>query len=156
MAAHQRSVSWKPVVQAGLVAGGLDITYACLFWALKSGTPVSRILQSVAAGLLGRRAFEGGSATAALGLTLHFGIALAMAVAYAAAARRWPLLAQRPWHLGPLYGLALYGVMNYVVVPLSAAGPGPRDPLWVGLSIAIHMVCVGLPIALGTRRALTR
>ena len=43
--------------------------------------------------------------------------------------------------------------MNYIVVPLSAAGRGSKDPLWITLSIAVHMVLIGVPIALFTRRA---
>ena len=43
--------------------------------------------------------------------------------------------------------------MNYIVVPLSAAGPGSKDPLWIALSIAVHVVLIGVPIALFTRRA---
>jgi hypothetical protein len=53
------------VVAGGLVAGTLDIAYACVFWAIKRDVPVQRILQSVAAGLLGEASFEGGGATAA-------------------------------------------------------------------------------------------
>ena len=44
------------VLAGGLAAGVIDISYACTFWAIKAGTPPTRILQSVAAGLLGRRA----------------------------------------------------------------------------------------------------
>ena len=45
--------------------------------------------------------------------------------------------------------------MNYVVVPLSAAPRGgAKDPLWVALSVAVHAVLIGMPIALFTRRAL--
>jgi hypothetical protein len=44
--------------------------------------------------------------------------------------------------------------MNYVVVPLSAAGSGSKDALWITLSIAVHMFLIGVPIALFTRRAL--
>jgi len=43
--------------------------------------------------------------------------------------------------------------MNYVVVPLSAAGPGSKDPIWVTLSIAVHALLIGVPIALFARRA---
>ena len=43
--------------------------------------------------------------------------------------------------------------MNYVVVPLSAAGPGSKDPLWIGLSVAVHVLLIGVPIALFARRA---
>ena len=116
--------------------------------------PAQRILQSVAAGLLGEASFEGGGPTAALGLALHFFIALSMSVVYYLVARRWPLLWQRPLLCGALYGLLLYGLMNYVVLPLSAAGPGSRDPLWITLSIVVHVLLIGIPIAIFVRRAL--
>ena len=141
------------VLAGGLLAGSLDIAYACAFWWVKSSVPPPRIFQSVAAGLLGDASFRGGAATAALGLALHLAIATTMAVAYAIAAARWPLLVRRSWASGILYGLLLYAVMNYGVVPLSAAGPGSRDPLWVGLSIAVHALLIGLPIALAVRRS---
>jgi len=45
--------------------------------------------------------------------------------------------------------------MNHIVVPLSAAAHGgAKDPLWVTLSIVVHAVLIGIPIALLTRRAL--
>jgi hypothetical protein len=142
------------VLAGGLVAGTLDIAYACAFWAMKAGVPAERIFQSVAAGLLGQASFEGGGATAALGLALHYLITLSMSLVYYLAARHWPLLWRRPLLCGAGYGLLLYGIMNYVVVPLSAAaGPGSKDPLWVMLTIAAHMLLVGVPIALFTQRA---
>jgi hypothetical protein len=145
---------WTFVLAAGLVAGTLDIVYACLFWALKSGVPAQRILQSVAAGLLGSASFEGGALTAALGLALHYLIALSMAGAYFLAAQRWAQLVQRPFLYGAGYGLLLYVVMNYVVIPLSAADPGPQDPVWITLTIIVHALLVGVPIALLVRRAM--
>ena len=141
------------VLAGGLVAGTFDIAYACIFWALKRGVPATRIFQSVAAGLIGQASFAGGGRTAALGLVLHYFIALSMSIAYYLVARRWGLLRRRPVLCGAGYGLLLYGVMNYIVVPLSAAGPGSKDPLWIALSIAVHVVLIGVPIALFTRRA---
>ena len=43
--------------------------------------------------------------------------------------------------------------MNYVVLPLSAAGLRSNDPLWIVLSIAVHAFLIGVPIALFVRRA---
>ena len=126
------------VVLGGLAAGVIDISYACAFWALKAGVRPTRIFQSVAAGLLGREAaVAGGSSTAALGLVLHFFIALTVAAVYYAAARYAAALWQRPWTFGSLYGVAVFGVMHYLVVPLSAASGGGIpgfDLLWDGLS----------------------
>ena len=153
--ASRPSSPLKVVLAGGLVAGTFDIAYACVFWAVKAGVPVQRIFQSVAAGLLGKASFEGGAATAALGLGLHYFIACSMAVAYYLVARRVPPLRESPVPYGAAYGLLLYGIMNYIVVPLSAAGGGgAKDPLWVGLSIVVHMFLIGVPIALFVRAAL--
>jgi len=117
--------------------------------------PARRIFQSVAAGLLGAASFTGGWATAVLGLALHFFIATSMSLTYYLVARHWPLLHERAVPCGAAYGLLLYVIMNYIVVPLSAAGHGgAKDPLWVALSIVVHAVLIGIPIALFTRRAL--
>jgi hypothetical protein len=144
------------VLAGGLVAGALDITYACLFWWLKAGSPPRRIFQSVAAGALGREAaVAGGWTTAMLGLGLHFFIAVSMAVTYAIVARKLTLLVERPFLCGAAYGLLLYGIMTFVVVPLSAAGGGggPKLSLWTVLSVLVHMFLIGVPIAYFARRA---
>jgi hypothetical protein len=141
------------VLAGGFVAGTLDIVYAWMFWRLKSGIPMERILQSVAAGLLGPDSFRGGARTAALGLVLQYVIALSMSAAFWLGSTRWPLLIAHPIRSGALYGLGLYAVMNYIVVPLSAASRGSTDPLWVGLSIAVHVGFIGIPIALFARLA---
>jgi hypothetical protein len=145
---------WPSVLAGGLVAGALDILYACVFWGVRRGVPARRIFQSVAAGVLGKATFDGGLPTAALGLALHFFIAISMAVAYYLVARRWPLLWRQPWLCGAVYGVFLYGVMNYVVVPLSRAAAGSKDVLWVTLSVLAHMLLVGIPCAVFARRAM--
>jgi hypothetical protein len=150
---HRRESPWPPVLAGGLLAGALDITYACVFWAVKADLAPTRIFQSVAAGLLGEASFEGGAATAALGLLLHFFIACTMALTYYLVSRRWPVLVRRPVTLGIAYGLLLYVVMNHIVVPLSAAGPGSQDPLWITLTVAVHAFLIGVPIAWFASRA---
>ena len=148
------SKAWRFVLTGGLVAGGFDIVYAWVFWAIQRGVSPQRILQRVASGWLGESSLAGGWASAALGLVSHFCIATSMAAAYYLVARRRAALWERPIPYGAAYGLLLYGIMNYVVVPLSAAGPSSKDPLWVGLSIVVHMLLIGLPIALFARRAI--
>ena len=154
-----KSSGWSPVVAGGLVAGAFDIAYACIFWALKAGVVPRRILQSVAAGLIGREAaVQGGNATAALGFVLHFFIALTMAAIYFLVSRHWSLLWRRAWMLGAIYGLWLYIAMNYIVVPMSRAGGGGtnRDPVWITLSVLVHVVLIGIPCAVGARYGILR
>jgi hypothetical protein len=148
---------WRTIALAGLVAGACDITYACSVWAMRGVSPI-RIGQSVASGLLGREAaVAGGVATGLLGFVLHFTMTLIMAAVYFTAATRVPLLVRRAVPCGLVYGLGIYLVMNYVVLPLSAIGKaGGSGPLaLVVAEILVHMFLVGLTIALFTRRALS-
>jgi hypothetical protein len=138
----------------GGVAGLLDAIYATVLWGMILGSNPAAVWQSVASGLLGKTSFEGGAATVALGLTLHFFIAFVMALVYVRAARRLPVLLARPILMGVLYGFVLYVVMNFVVVPLSAIGF--RAPNLVGAIRALipHIVFVGPAISLiAARRA---
>lgn len=109
----------KATVYAGLVAGTIDIGAACLINWL---SPVV-IFHAIASGLLGRASFHDGAASAVLGLFLQWGMALVIAGVYVTAARPVPALARR-WVAGGLaYGAVIFAVMNYLVVPLSAAAP---------------------------------
>lgn len=157
MEAAKRPSVVRTLLAAGFVVGALDITYAWLFWFVKAGVGPRRIFQSVAAGLLGREAaVAGGWPTALLGLALHFFNALVIVTVYWLAARRLPLLWRRAWACGLAYGLAVYLVMNHVVIPLSRAAGGSRDALWIALSIVAHLLFVGVPAALAARRILAR
>ncbi|HEX6899706.1 MAG TPA: hypothetical protein VF789_08335 [Thermoanaerobaculia bacterium] len=155
------SASRKPLTPAQallfgtLTVGTLDILDAFLFFYLYREVSPIRILQSIAAGVLGRESFQGGIPTAALGLLLHYFIAFMVVLTYWLASRRMPGLAHRPLLYGLLYGLAVYVVMNFVVVPLSAAGSGIRIPATPVLinGLLIHALGVGLPSALFARAA---
>ena len=150
-----RPLSTAGALVAGTLAVGvLDILDAFIFFGLRGARPVG-ILQSIASGVLGRAAYQGGLRTAALGLLLHFVIAFGVVATYLLATRLIPALNRRPWMYGLLYGVVVYAVMNLVVVPLSAAalGSGPT-PLVVRVNgVLIHMFGVGLPAALVAARA---
>lgn len=142
----------KAILYGALVVGALDLLDAVVFFGLRGVAPV-RIFQSIASGLLGRAAFQGGVATALLGIALHFFIAAGVVVTFYVASLRLPALVRHPVVAGLLYGLAVYAVMNYVVLPLSAAGRGPFAlPVFVN-GVLIHAFGVGLPTALFVRAA---
>ena len=145
----------QAVLCGTLTVGTLDILDAFIFNWFRSGVTPGRILQFIASGVLGRESFDGGAPTAALGLFLHYFIAFVAVTLYILASRRLPILAERPFVFGPLYGLLVHGVMQYVVVPLSAVtrAPGPM-PLVVHLNQwLIHAFGVGLVTALFARAA---
>jgi hypothetical protein len=147
-----RTRAARAVLWGGLLAGLGDITFAFVVSGLRGVGPV-RVLQSVASGLLGAAAREGGLATAALGALLHFLIAFVWATVYWLASRRLTVLVRHAVVCGLLYGAAVYAFMYLVVLPLSAVYFKPSfAPSAVLLNAAGHMLLVGLPIALAARR----
>src|SRR3954451_9429988 len=142
--------AFRAIAITGLIVGAMDITSA-LIMASTRGSTATRLLQFVASGVLGRSAFDGGLATAALGLALHFVVAFGVVAVFAIARSKIAPLREHPFVSGICYGLLVYAVMNLVVLPLSAAKP--RHALVPDLvQIAIHMFIIGLPTSLLLRR----
>ena len=144
---------WLGVFWGGLACGVLDITSALVGYGLR-GVPPMRIFQSVAAGALGRDAFQGGMRTAALGFFFHFLIAFTAAAVYYFASRRIAFLNAHPVTSGLLYGEMVFLFMHFVVIPLSASPRGPVTYSWAFLIAGPlgHPFFVGLPIALAVSR----
>jgi uncharacterized membrane protein YagU involved in acid resistance len=141
------------VVLGGLTAGVLDIVDAFVTAALAGRTP-ARVLQTIASGVLGPRAYQSGAASAALGLALHFAIALSAAMVYFLASRRLPWLVRHPVWSGLAFGLLVWAFMYHVVLPITFHRAYTL-PAWPQLAnqLGIHMLGVGLPIALLASRS---
>jgi hypothetical protein len=135
-----------PILAGGLIAGTFDAIAAILTFGW-------RMARGIASGLLGSKAFSGGMGTWCLGLALHFFIAISAAAIYCYASRKLGFLREHFFVCGIFYGIAIYLVMNLVVVPLSAfpfpVGPFTVRALYQGL--LIHMFLIGLPIAASLR-----
>ena len=142
----------RVILVAGLVAGTLDILYVIIFYGWR-GVSAARVVQGVAAGLIGREAaIKGGAPTVALGLAIHFAIALTVAASFYGLSRRFTVLVKHPLPSGVVFGIAVWLVMTLAVLPLTAVAPKSFPPAgWLPVLLA-HIFCVGLPIALLTRR----
>ena len=134
----------------GLIVGTMDITSAIII-TLARGSTVTRLFQFIASGLLGPKAFQGGNASAALGLGLHFVIAFALVAVFYFASGYLSFLRQQAVISGIIYGVVVFGVMNLIVLPLSAAKPR-HTPTGDLIQIGIHMFIIGLPTAHLVRR----
>src|SRR5215813_14135426 len=146
----KNSRPFRAIVAAGLLVGMLDISSAFVIW-WQRGVGVQRGLQGIAAGLLGAESFEGGLATAGLGLALHFFVAFVVVTIFYLASRKIPFLTKQPFVSGVLYGIGVYIVMYWFVLP--TAFPTFRHRLWNELlAVAIHISLIGLPCALTVRR----
>lgn len=136
----------RTILLAGLAGGLVDFLYASTVFGLLRGKPIGKVWQGVAAGWMGKAAGDGGTATVALGIVTHFGIALGMAAAYGTAALRLEALRRRPLACGAAYGALLYAFMYGAVLPLRFGRPYSWNGLVSAGDIASH-IGVGLAIA---------
>jgi hypothetical protein len=140
-----------------LICGVLDISSAVIISIANGGSPV-RMLQGIAGALLGPAAFEGGFATAALGLAMHFGVAFTATAIFYGLSRRIPAMVEWAVPSGIVYGVVWLLVMYRGVIPLSqlvrtlylSNVKRTLPALWP-LPLLVHIVCVGLPIALAVK-----
>ena len=143
------------ILRVGLIAGTLDIGDALIFNGVRGVAP-AMVFRYIASGLIGvKAAVELGAAAVALGVVLHYLIALSWTAIFYAASRKLTILVKRPALCGLLYGGVVYVVMNYVVVPLSRVPPRTRPPAAISLinGVLALLLCIGLTIAMLIARA---
>jgi hypothetical protein len=151
---NNRSERVRAIVAGGLVAAVLDAANALVAYKLAFGMSPLVIYQFVASGLLGKAAYAGGAMAALLGLAVHFLIAFTAATAFVLASERLPGLRRGAVGWGLAFGVAVFAVMSFVVIPLSRIGASvPSLPLVVN-GVLAHALLVGLPIALAARHFL--
>jgi uncharacterized membrane protein YagU involved in acid resistance len=143
---HSSLTPIEIIVLAALTCGILDIACTLTLSKLKGITPM-RLLQAITSALIGPKSFNGGATTAAIGMAIHFFIAFTAATVYYTASLYLGALTQHAVLCGLLYGIAVHLFMTFIVLPLSAL----RRPFSAKAFVTqwiVHMVCVGLPIAL--------
>jgi hypothetical protein len=136
---------------AGLICGVLDGLSAILVSGYFGAGPL-RVFQGIASGLLGRSAFQGGAATALIGVVLHFVVATGAAAVFYFASRRLPVMIDRPLLCGVAFGVLVHLFMTFVVIPLSAIGRRPFVLRSFVAFLLVSMVVIGPSIALSVRR----
>lgn len=141
----------KTILTAGLIAGALDLALAITYFTI-AGAPLATVPHAIASGWLGARAFHGGAPDALLGIALHFFIALVVAAVYYMLSRAFKLLNHQPILSGTVYGLAVFLVMQNIVVPHSAEPRLQPSMAWLVVDLASHVFFVGITISLITRR----
>ncbi len=115
------SPRWPDIVVAGVTAGSVDVLAAALINHVGPGI----VLQAIASGLLGKSAFAGGARTIAAGMLLQWAMSITIAAIFLIAAAQVPSITRWRIAAGLLYGVGVYVVMTFVVVPLSRARSKP-------------------------------
>ena len=145
------------ILWIGLIAGTLDIADNLIFNQFRGISPI-RVFQYIASGLIGMKSFQLGLASVALGVLIHYTIALFWTGVFYTASRKFSILLRRPVICGLLYGVVVYLVMNFVILPLSRVPPRPAAvtlPSRINAVLAL-LLFIGLTISLLTRRSVTR
>lgn len=143
----------RATIIATVYAGTLDILSAFAYDAYDGGEPLA-VLRGIAGAIIDREALGNDYVMAAIGLGLHFTIMLAMAWFYMAVASRLKPVNRVPILSGVVYGLILYGVMDWYILPWRWPTLFPiLSPKDVGEQLFSHVVLVGMPIALVARGA---
>lgn len=150
--AEQKTSGFTTILIAGLISGILDSAAASVVFYLKLGLNPAQVMQFIASALYGPAAFKGGLMTMIIGVLLHFSIAFVITAIYfyfypkIAGLGKWPVLS------GLALGVGIWLVMNLAIIPLSKIQPGPFEISAVIISVAWHMLLVGLPISFIVKR----
>jgi hypothetical protein len=159
--ASRRAVAFR-LLRAGLLTGVVDGLFASILHVAAYGSTVARLFQGVASVLLGRAAFDGGAATVALGVLMHFAVAFTWSAVFLfVLSRRAPVraLLASPYgvaKVAALYGPFIWMVMSLLVIPAFLRRPPAINVRW-WVQLVGHVPFVALPIVAAsvgaTRRA---
>jgi hypothetical protein len=156
-----REAVFSGVLSAWLVTGVVDGLFASALSVFAYGSTVTRLWQGVASTLLGPTAFEGGSGTAAIGLAMHFGVALGwsavfMLIAVRSSAVRRQLLSKGGIvKVAAVYGPFIWMVMSLIVIPVLARRPPAVTTRW-WIQLLGHIPFVAVPIVAMTAPSVRR
>ena len=141
------------VVWIGLVAGTLDISENIIFNHFR-GVTMKMIFQYIASGLIGTKSFGLGGESVALGVAIHYTIAMTWTVVFYLLSRKLLILTRRAAISGIVYGGLVYVIMNFVVLPLTAVPHAPRAMTLASRvsGVLALLFCIGLTISLLVRK----
>lgn len=143
----------RTIFAAGLTAAVLDIIGAMIVYAvILNVTTAQKVLQSVAAGALGKSAYQGGWATAMAGLAFHVMIALCFAAFYYFIYPHWTKMFSNKWIAGIIYGCCVWTIMNLLVVPIATGKAFAFNPEIFLYGIGLIIFMVGIPISIITNK----
>lgn len=144
-AIHLFEATWVTLL-AAVAGGSIDLVYAASF--AREGVTMTGVMHAIASGVLGAPAFKGGAPTALLGALLHYGILWAAGGVFLTAGRIWPIVLQRPLISGTAFGIGVFMVMKIVVKLSRAPFSTPSDIEHVLRNLLVHILAVGIPMAL--------
>jgi len=141
-----------PLIKMILIAGMLDITAACIQAYITRNTTPDVVLKYIASGLLGQDAFSGGVGVQLLGLVIHFAIVSACAITFFLVYPRIGFLKASVFLNAFLIAIIAWTITARIIIPFSKINAAPFDVSRALMAVVILYVCVGMPIAVMTKR----
>lgn len=130
-----------------VVSGTLDaIDGSTYFYVVRHANPLE-VLQFIASGWFGEKAFTMGLLGSLIGMVSHYGIAIVLAAIYVLTAMALPYLKRHWIALGLTYGAAVFLTMNFVVLPQTNVVDWGVTAIYIVHGLISHAILVGLPIA---------
>lgn len=137
----------QTIMKAGLLAGSMDITAACVNRYIKAGSSPELVLRFIASGIFGKEAFTGSWLMPAVGLLFHFIIAFSCAWTYFMFYPRVKALHANLFISSFLIAAVAWIVTHLIIMPLSNTPPSTITTFSVFMDVTILFFCIGLPIA---------
>lgn len=117
---------------------------------------VAVLFQWDASNVLGASAFSGGLGTETFGTLLHLIVSTIWAAVFVFGVLRLKSMAGYPIISGALFGLCVWAVMHYVVVPLGSARLPAYTPVTLANILVAHILFFGVPLGVAARRFASR
>ncbi len=148
----QSYLFFPSALKSGLIIGCLDAVAASLQAYMMRGATPDKVFTFVASGAFGQRAYEGGSLMTLIGLAFHFIVAISWTFIFYTAYPKLTILRSNKIVAGIAFGIFIWLVMNFVVIPLSLIGLRPFNTTSAIIQIFIHLLVIGVPISYFTNK----
>jgi hypothetical protein len=155
--ANARSNTLNRWLRAGLTTGVIDGLFSSMLSAVFYHSTVARLWQGVASTLIGAGAIGGGAAPVAIGLVMHFGVALTWSAIFLVAFDRLAWLRRAARTTGgaiavaAIFGPLIWMTMSLAVIPALTHRPATINYRW-WVQFFGHIPFVAVPIVIAVRR----
>jgi hypothetical protein len=150
---HHQPKLYNSIIKAGIIAGTLDITAACISSYIRTGGMPAAVFRFIARGAFGEVVKTGGTEMIIAGVLFHYLIAFSFTIAFFLI---YPKLKQwlSPYIIitGLAYGLIAWCIMNLIVLPLSKLPQSQPKTSQIITGMLFLMFLIGLPVAIFAKK----
>ncbi len=144
------------IIRAGLIAGTLDICLAFLYSYIKRGTMPDKVLQYIAATVFKKATFTEPVVACAIGLLIHFAIAMGWAIFFFMIYNMLKLYRLNVLVTAVLYGLYIWTKMNVFILPRWNGKPYVFNAESFVVNAGILIIAIGLPLSILAKQQYTK